>query len=74
MKCRYCDDETRLYQIILEDMIMKTLYFPICEFHRIPWYKIHELPSYIPEIQEIAYLRQLEAKDKNNIYLKQTGL
>lgn len=62
MKCRYCNDETRLYQIILVNMTMKISYLPVCEFHRIPWYKIHKLPFYIPEIQEMTYLRQLEAK------------
>jgi hypothetical protein len=74
MKCSYCNNQTNSYQKEWIHSGTYKAYLPVCRYHQSSWYKIHELPSYIPEIQEIAYLRQLEAKDKNNIYLKQTGL
>jgi hypothetical protein len=75
MKCRFCDDETRLYQKEWVNNGMYKAYFPICSYHELVLpCKAHKLPSYIPEMQDYRYLRQLEVKDKDNIYLKETGL
>jgi hypothetical protein len=58
MKCQYCNNQTKAYQIDTRNN--QNRYFPVCIYHNTTRGKTYNLPHYIPPIQGLKYLNKLQ--------------
>jgi hypothetical protein len=61
MKCQYCNNQTKAYQIDTRNN--QNRYFPVCRYHKISRGETvvtYDVPDHIPPFQGLRYLAKLQ--------------